>query len=144
MTDKRWQKHIAQVADDFAFFKWISDRSSIYIRPIKKLPQKAKRNLWTLIDRKRMQRFRASPETCSNLRASSEIIITKASWSRLVTSHFHIHVAEGIGEADSIKALDRNRKGVKDNTFLTCMGDQCLKKCDGPDEKLSHYRPAYI
>jgi len=33
--------------------------------------------------------------------------------SPLVTSHFHLRIAERIGETDGIKALDRNGKALK-------------------------------
>jgi len=33
--------------------------------------------------------------------------------SRLVTSHFHLKIAERIGDTDGIKALDRNGKALK-------------------------------
>ena len=34
--------------------------------------------------------------------------------SRLATSHFHVNIAKWIGEADGIKALDRNREALKE------------------------------
>jgi len=33
--------------------------------------------------------------------------------SRLATSHFHLKIAERIGETDGIKALDRNGKALE-------------------------------
>jgi len=39
--------------------------------------------------------------------------------SRLVTSHFHIKIAERIGETDSNKALDRNGKALKKEKCLS-------------------------
>ena len=39
--------------------------------------------------------------------------------SRLATGHFHIHIAEWIGEADCNKALDRNRKALEKEKCLS-------------------------
>jgi len=39
--------------------------------------------------------------------------------SRLVTSHFHLKIAERIGETDGIKALDLNRKALKREKCLS-------------------------
>jgi len=39
--------------------------------------------------------------------------------SRLVTSHFHLKIAERIGETDGIKALDRNGKALKKEKYIS-------------------------
>jgi len=39
--------------------------------------------------------------------------------SRLVTSHFHLKIAERIAETDGIKALDRNGKALKKEKYLS-------------------------
>jgi len=39
--------------------------------------------------------------------------------SRLVTSHFHLKIAERIGETDGIKALDRNGNALKKEKCLS-------------------------
>jgi len=36
----------------------------------------------------------------------------------MVTSHFHLKIAERIGETDGIESLDRNGKTVKKEKFL--------------------------
>jgi hypothetical protein len=53
------------------------------------------------------------------------------SW--LASSNFHIGIAERIGEADRVEALDRDRKALKKKKkFL--VGHQYLRKCDGPEQ----------
>jgi len=44
--------------------------------------------------------------------------------SRLATSHFHLKIAEQIGETDGIKALDRNGKALKKGKMFL-VGRQC-------------------
>jgi len=39
--------------------------------------------------------------------------------SQLATSHFHLKISERIGETDGIKALDRNRKALKEEKCLS-------------------------
>jgi len=39
--------------------------------------------------------------------------------SRLATTHFHINISEWIGEADSIKPLNRNRKTLEKEQYLS-------------------------
>jgi len=39
--------------------------------------------------------------------------LNKVGMSRLAMSHFHINIAESIGEADRIKPLNRNRKTLE-------------------------------
>jgi len=50
------------------------------------------------------------------------------------TARFHINVAECVGEEESIKPLNRNRKTSEKEKRISCMGHQWLMKSDGPEQ----------
>jgi len=54
--------------------------------------------------------------------------------SRLVTSHFHLKIAERIGETDGIKALDRNAKALKKEKCYYYYKDKKTAKTTTTDE----------